>query len=188
MSIRLFPGVVVAMMMVSMVSCDSRRTETTAEYNDTLGSSVTDTAVYGRCSAGTMMHTLEIVTDEGKTMQFVVDEERGSDVQGGLFAGDRIAVTYTEGADANIAEKVINLTSLIGKWISLDRSFTLCEDGNVESDIKVETNPYTSWTSVNGNIVLNRDTFSVLSLGPDSLTLESDKGIFVYKREVRTKP
>ena len=59
------------------------------------------------------------------------------------------------------------------------------EDGNVESDLKVETRPYTSWTSVNGNIVLNVDTFSVLSLGADSMVLESEEGVFVYKRDKR---
>jgi len=46
----------------------------------------------------------------------------------------------------------------------------------------VESHPYTHWSMVNCNLVLNRDTFEVAYLGPDSLALENDRGIFVYKR------
>ena len=185
MNRKYFPLVIGLLAMTSACSCGGNKTGATEETSDTAAVAVRDTAVYGRCSDGTMMHTLEIVTDEGRTMQFAIDEQAGSDVQGGMFVGDRMAVTYTAGEDGFVAGKVINLTSMMGRWISLDRSFTLCEDGNVESDLKVETRPYTVWTSVNGNIVLNTDTFSVLSLGADSLALESGNGVFVYKRDKR---
>lgn len=188
MNRQYFPLVIVLSAMIFICSCGGKKTETAGETNyDTTMVLVTDTAVYGRCGDGTMMHTLELVTDEGKTMVFAVNEDSGSDVQGGMFAGDRMAVTYVETEEGLVADKVINLTSLMGRWTSLDKSFTMREDGNVESDLKVETRPYTSWTSVNGNIVLNVDTFSVLSLGADSMVLESEEGVFVYKRDKRDK-
>ena len=49
--------------------------------------------------------------------------------------------------------------------------------------MQTETRPYTVWSAVNGNIVLNSDTFSVLYLGADSMMLESNNGVFAYKRQ-----
>jgi hypothetical protein len=79
-------------------------------------------------------------------------------------------------------KKAINLTSLCGRWVALDRNFEIMEDGTVVSMQNVESHPYTHWSMVNCNLVLNRDTFEVAYLGPDSLALENDRGIFVYKR------
>ena len=85
------------------------------------------------------MHTLELVTDEGKTLTFTIDEENGSDVQGGMMSGDRMAVTYYKTADENIAHKVINLTTLLGRWTSLDKNFTINEDGSIDSNVPAES-------------------------------------------------
>ena len=72
---------------------------------------------------------------------------------------------------------------LQGRWTSLDKNFTINEDGSIESNIQAESKPYTAWTICNARLILNTDTFDVLSLGADSLELESAKGIFVYKRQ-----
>ena len=77
----------------------------------------------------------------------------------------------------------MNLDSLLGKWTSLARNFQIMENGVVESNATAETNPYTQWQMSNAQIILNTDTFDVLSLGADSLALENSKGIFVYKRQ-----
>ena len=94
-----------------------------------------------------------------------------------------MTVAYVVTEEGNVATKVINLTTLLGRWTSLDRNFTIQEDGNVESNMQTETRPYTVWSAVNGNIVLNSDTFSVLYLGADSMMLESNNGVFAYKRQ-----
>ena len=78
----------------------------------------------------------------------------------------------------------INITSLLGRWISLDKNFEIKDGGVVESSLTAESNPYTSWKIFNGKLVLSKDTFDVLNLGPDSLLLENNKGIFVFKRQV----
>ncbi len=80
-------------------------------------------------------------------------------------------------------KKVINLTSLMGKWTSIDKNFDIKDDGVVESHISAESKPYTSWKILNGKLLLSTDTFEILNLGPDSLSLENNKGIFVYKRQ-----
>lgn len=165
-----------------LASCNGSKTDNADAQRDTLNVGSADSTIYGKCGEGTMMNTLELVTDDGKTLTFTIDEENGSDVQGGLMSGDRMAVTYCKTADENIAHKVINLTTLLGRWTSLDKNFTINEDGSIESSIQAESKPYTAWTICNAKLILNTDTFEVLALGADSLSLENSKGIFVYKR------
>lgn len=148
-------------------------------------SAVVDTTVYGRCGDGTAMHTLELVTDKNDTIVYTLEGvDTCTDVQGGLFVGDRIAVIgeRVNGLnEAMYAKKVINLTSLLGLWSSLDKKFEICEGGAVVSNTG-EPKPYTEWKILNGKLVLSSDTFDIYSLGPDSLYLENDKGIYGYKR------
>ena len=166
-----------------LASCNGGKTDNADAQRDTLNAGVADSTIYGKCGEGSMMHTLELVTDEGKTLTFTIDEENGSDIQGGMMSGDRMAVTYYKTADENIAHKVINLTTLLGRWTSLDKNFTINEDGSIDSNVPAESKPFTAWTICNAKLILNTDTFEILTLGADSLELESAKGIFVYKRQ-----
>lgn len=144
-----------------------------------------DSTVYGRCGEGTAMHTLELITDKGDTIVYTLEgSDTFSNVQGGLFVGDRLAVIgkRVDGLNEEMyAEKVINLTSLLGTWSSLDKKFEIAEGGNVISKTG-EPKPYTEWKILNGKLILTPDTFDIYSLGPDSLYLENDKGIYGFKR------
>lgn len=144
---------------------------------------VNDTTVYGKCGDGTAMHTLELITDKGDTIIYTLEgADTCANVQGGLFVGDKIAVIGEKGADdIMFAKKVINLTSLLGKWVSIDKTFEIQEGGAVLSNVK-EPKPYTEWKILNGKLILSADTFDVYALGPDSLYLENSKGIYGYKR------
>ena len=84
------------------------------------------------------------------------------------------------------AKKIINLTSLLGLWSSLDKQFEIIEGGTVVSNTG-EPKPYTEWKIINGKLVLSPDTFDIYSLGPDSLYLENDNGIYGYKRMQKGK-
>ena len=144
-----------------------------------------DSTVYGVCGENTAMHSLELITDAGDTLRFVLNEDENGDVNvlGGLLAGDRLAVVEGPEVDGEkLAKKVINITTLLGKWTSLDKNFEIQDDGTVRSTVQAEKNPWTSWKIVNGRLVLNRDTFDINNLGSDSLYLENKNGIFVYKR------
>ena len=149
-----------------------------------------DSTVYGRCGDGTAMHTLELVTDKGDTIVYTLEGfDTCADVQGGLFVGDRIAVIgeRVEGLNEDMfAKKIINLTSLLGLWSSLDKQFEIIEGGTVVSNTG-EPKPYTEWKIINGKLVLSPDTFDIYSLGPDSLYLENDNGIYGYKRMQKGK-
>jgi len=138
---------------------------------------VIDTTLYGECGMNTAMHTLELITEQGDTLTFLYDNE----AQGGLNVGDKLAVIWRQDKDGAVAEKIINLTSLMGKWSDLQRSIELKEDGSVVSNIK-EPRPYLNWAICNGQLVLSSDTFSIRQIGPDSLYLHNNQGTIGLRR------
>lgn len=145
---------------------------------------VSDSTVYGEC-VDAMMNSITLLTNSGDTVDFVYDNgSETADVQGGAFQGDKMAVIGVKGKEENFAQKVINVTTLLGRWTSLDKNFEIKDGGVVESNVSAETNPYTSWKILNGKLILSKDTFDIVNLGPDSLYLENDKGIFAYKRQL----
>ena len=164
--------------------CGERKAKPHAEKAEEAAEAA-DTTVYGVCGEGTSMHSLQLVTDYGDTVTYVINDEGDAptDVQGGLMAGDHVAVVGTKCDGEAVADKVINLTSLIGHWTSIDRNFELEEGGTVKSSVKAETTPWTTWKIFNGNLVLNRDTFVIYNLGADSLYIENGKGIYAFKRQ-----
>ena len=143
-----------------------------------------DSTVYGICGEGTAMHTLELITDGGDTLYYTMRVEEDAQIVGGLMVGDRMAVMGKEKDHGLVAQKIINLTTLLGKWTSLDKNFEIVEGGLVNSNVEAESNPWVSWKILNGKLLLNTDTFDIVDLGADSLYIENEKGIFVYKRAI----
>lgn len=180
-----FPVFAVLLLVASIAMTGCKNTAkqkvTPVEQSD----SVADSTLYGICGEGTTMHELELITDGGDTLLLGIqeNEEGTQDVQGGLLAGDRLAVLATTLEGEKVATRVINLTTLQGHWTSLDKNFEVMEDGSVKSNVAAEKHPWTSWKIVNGMLLLNADTFQIDELGSDSLYLENREGIFVYKRQ-----
>lgn len=176
---------IVAVLLASLTiaGCGGKKNKAKVEYVSPSNVEAKDSTIYGVCGEGTMMNTLELVTDSGDTVVFSIEEAASlGEVKGGLTAGDRMAVVATHDADSNLAAlNVVNITSLLGRWSNLDRSFELKADGSVRSNVK-EPHPYTSWRMFNGRLLLSSDTFTVSSLGPDSLLLSSGKGTVGYRR------
>lgn len=182
-------GMSLLFLVLLLAACDAKKEKTQVDDADEEVEQ-NDTTVYGVCGEGTSMHSLEIITDGGDTLVYTLlsqdaetEVETSSDVQGGLMAGDKMAVTGHKTADELVADRVINVTSLLGHWTSIDKNFEIEEGGTVRSNVKAETNPWTSWKILNGALLLNRDTFYVESLSADSLYLENAKGIFTFKRQ-----
>lgn len=174
--------------MLVLAGCNFGKTNNDKVSND---STVTkadaeDSTIYGLCGEATAMHTLQIVKDNGDTLNIFMDMDQETNVQGGLEVGDRMAVMATKNDEGELeASSVINITTLLGRWTSLDKNFEIQEGGVVKSNIKAESHPYTSWKIFNGKLLLNKDTFTINQLGTDSLYLENAKGIFVYKRLIK---
>ena len=174
-----------AFFFLLLSSCEEKRTNVITSNSDTAEMSLPDTTIYGVCSATTTMHMLSLVTDDGREMAFLVNTDDSDEniVKGGMFAGDRMAVTSAKIDGDSVATKIINLNTLQGRWTSIDRNFEILHGGDVISAVKSETNPYTLWKIHNGQLILNRDTFDIVTLGADTLEIENDKGIFVYIRK-----
>ncbi|WP_308270336.1 hypothetical protein [Prevotella sp.] len=181
-----------SILLMALVGCNAKKekSQPLAEANE----EIVDTTVYGVCGDGTSMHSLQLVTDAGDTLTYtILDSEADldgevsggivSNVEGGLMSGDKVAVTGMKIDGELIANRVINVTSLLGHWTSLDKNFEIEEGGTVRSNVKAETNPWTSWKILNGQLLLNRDTFDITSLGADSLYIENQKGIYIFKRQ-----
>ena len=175
-----------ALLVMFVASCDETKTKNVLGDGDSLlldSAAEQDSSLYGRCGDGCAMNTLQLITDKGDTLELNYDPDaEKSPVQGGIAVGDRVAVQLGKDAyGTTIASSVINLTTLLGKWQSLDRKFEIKEGGVVETVVN-EQKPYTSWKILNGKLVLSADTFSIYELGADSLYLENSVGIFAYKR------
>ena len=146
---------------------------------------VKDSTVYGVCGDGCAMHTLQLITDNGDTLNCMlesIDGETSTEVNGGMGVGDRIGALLEKDADGVChVNKAVNITSLLGKWGCLDKTFQLNPDGSVEGNVK-EPRPYSRWNLVNGKLVLSTDTFEIAVLGPDSLCLDGKQGRVGYRR------
>lgn len=178
-------------LLLTLSGCtDKPQTNNLPKVNiDKLKSNQGDSTVYGTCVDATS-NTVSIRTNNGDTVQYVCADVYSEDgklsnsvVRGGKFSGDRMAIVGSIGEEENIAVSIVNLTSLLGRWTSLDRDFEILDGGQVKSSVEAESNPYTSWHIFNGKLILSKDTFEICELGPDSLILENSKGIYGYKRK-----
>ena len=151
-------------------SCKERKTSNVISVVDTTDVDVPDSTIYGICGDGTTMHNLQLITDAGDTMNVFIDDEEPNIVKGDLLAGDRIALILNGQKNEELGDvaalQVIN------------------EGGEVKNNVKAEQNPWTSWKILNGKLLLNKDTFMIDELGPDSMYLENNAGIFTFKRQV----
>lgn len=74
------------------IGCDNKK-NAKAVVENVSDNEIADTTVYGKCGEGTAMHTLELITDKGDTLTYTLEGlDTCSNVQGGLFVGDRLAV------------------------------------------------------------------------------------------------
>lgn len=173
-------------LLLAALACGCGGKKEQAPQKETAADSVApgDSSVHGVCGDGTSMHSLQLLHG-GDTLIFALgDGDKASDVQGGLTAGDSMAVAVGRGGDVKPVDKVVNVTSLLGRWAALDRQFTLLADGRVQDAMK-EPRPCTRWQLHNCRLVLAPDTFDIVTLGPDSLYLAHGADTLGYRRVKR---
>lgn len=155
---------------LAIIACDETKKRTATEQKPNV--TIVDTTVYGKC-ADAAHFTVLLATASGDTVEYIIpadSDEVDKVLVGGLYNDDRLAVIAYRNADGeNIARRIINLTSLAGKWTDGDRNIDLNENAD--------------WKILNGNIVIAGDTFSVYDITPDTLTLENATGIFLFERQ-----
>ena len=182
----------VAALALMAVGCTDKKEANIPVIKETKAVAQGDETKFGECVNATS-HSFQLVQIDGDTLDFIVEEQYlspedslvvGDVVCGGLYDGNKMAVMATPGEEGLVVRKAINVTSLMGRWTSLDKNFEIKDGGVVESHVQNESNPYTEWKILNGKLVLSKDTFNILSIGNDSLYLENEKGIYAYKRQV----
>lgn len=183
-----------------ILSCKEKKTVDESGSNDSVSALEKDSAYYGMGGIGTSMHSLMLITDAGDTLIFAVTpagEPYDADepapigetleptaIMGGMpNAGDRVSVVATGKGDDMTATQIVNLTSLQGRWNSIERNFEICEGGVVKQETTTERSAWTEWKMCNGRLILSADTFSVRELTHDSLLIENQKGIYAYTRK-----
>lgn len=183
-----FVGVMTAVMF-SLGSCGGGKQQQQEEVSqdttrvEDLG--IMDRTIYGICTDGTAMNTLEMITDNGDTLTLSLTRAQESGkVLGGLQAADRVAVVANKAKTE--AELVINLNTLMGDWVMpdpIDGSSEIgirIKEGGVAESIDQSTIIYRTWKIFNGNldILLVREgggdqeeenRYEILTLGPDTL-------------------
>ena len=177
--------IVLALIAAILAGCKKSKTNQVISPNanniDSLNAG--DTTIYGTMLDGGM-NSIVLLTDRGDTLEIIQNPEDTTEVvKGGKLIGDRFAViAYKEYGDMML-RSAINITSLLGNWTSLDKNFEIKEGGEVTSNLQSEKNVWTSWKIYNGKLLLSRDTFDVIELGADTMSLENKAGIFVFGRK-----
>ena len=179
----------VALTTVMMLSCGGGNQQSQAEVEeDTTNIEELvprDHTIYGVCTDGTAMNTLEMITDNGDTLTLSLTsaQERGK-VFGGLQVSDRVAVVADKAKKE--AQLVINLNTLMGDWVMpdpIDGSAEIgirIKEGGVAESIDQSVIVYRTWKIFNGDLEIElmregggdeeeQNRYEILNLGPDTL-------------------
>ena len=144
-----------------------------------------DHTIYGICTDGTAMNTLEIITDNGDTLTLsMTNAQENGKVFGGLQVADRVAVVADNAKKE--ARLVINLNTLMGDWVMpdpIDGSAEIgirIKEGGVAESIDQSVIVYRTWKIFNGDLEIElmregggdeeeQNRYEILTLGPDTL-------------------
>lgn len=202
---------VMAMLAVVISSCGGKKGNAQQEAYDEETErpevwTTKDSTIYGLCGDGSAMNTLQLLTDNGDTLEInVEDAQEQNHVLGGYSVGDRMAVLTNK--DRTKATLVINETELLGNWVmpdainGSDETGISIREGGIAESIENTIILYRTWRIVNGllEIVSVREggteeeetnLYEILSLGNDSLVYKTvglpreDEQTFEYSRQV----
>jgi hypothetical protein len=179
----------VALTTVMMLSCGGGNQQSQAEVEeDTTNIEELvprDHTIYGVCTEGTAMNTLEMITDSGDTLKLNVARARETGkVFGGFEPSDRLAVVPDSAG--RTALQVINLNALMGDWVMPDPIDGSAEvgirikEGGIAESIEQSVIMYRTWKIVNGDLEIQLvregggdeqedNLYELLILGPDTL-------------------
>lgn len=201
MDMKYFKLLIVCLFSTFMISgCGGKKSGTSETDSDTVNTAdlaVKDKTLYGICGEATAMNTLQLITDNGDTLNISIEHARDNNmVFGGLECMNKMAVLL---APDSSAIEVINLSSILGNWVEpnpLDGSsmqgLTIKESGIATSIENTVT--YKTWRIFNGKLLLTYinegsmndnetvDTFDIKSLGNDSLTISNTIEIHQFSR------
>lgn len=188
-------------MAIGLMACTGKKNEvpqSDESWEETIGYYDRDSTIYGICTEGTTMNTLQIVADGGDTLTLnVYNAKESNKIFGGFSIGDRMAVIAN--SEKNEVLMAVNQSVLMGEWVMpnpMDGSSEMgiyIKDGGVAESINMGTLLYLSWRLVNGKlqIVSMRDDganleetneYQLIYLSNDSLSFKDEEGTYDYTR------
>lgn len=182
---RLIPAIILWLLVCGccLLGCQENKPQPAGLLDSDILLQETDSTIYGICGEGSTIDAIQLISDLGDTLHIQLPTDEEFVVLGGMMAGDRLALTYHQRSDDALQlDCSINLTTLQGRWQSIDRKFELCEGGTVAEEKQSNRRPWTTWKILNGRLLLNADTFSIARLSADSLELETPTEIFLYTK------
>jgi len=174
--------------VIALGSCGGgKQQQQTYAENDTasVGIIPSDRTIYGLCGESTAMNTLELITDNGDTLNLsITNASEAGFVFGGLQKGDRLAILAND--KKTEATLVINLNTLLGDWVMPDPIDGSAEvgirikEGGVAESIEMTNIIYRTWKIVNGKLEIlsvregggdqeETNLYELKALGPDTL-------------------
>ena len=166
----------------SKQQAQTEETEDTTKVENVI---LRDQTIYGVCTEGTAMNTLEMTTDNGDTLMLsLTNAQENGKVFGGLQVADRVAVVADK--TKKEAKLVINLNTLMGDWVMpdpIDGSAEIgirIKEGGVAESIDQSVIVYRTWKIFNGDLEIElmregggdeeeSNRYEILTLGPDTL-------------------
>lgn len=173
--------------IATLASCHGKQTSKANDEQATASQMATeqDSAFYGHLGEGTGMSVIELVTDQGDTLDLCKADENAKtygDIIGEIANyTDRFAVTTRRNGEC--VGTALNITQLCGRWQGTapdSPTLVLGEDGSMT--INPGQQPQQGqWHLVNCKLVVRQeataeenltDTFAVMQLNADSLILQ----------------
>ena len=190
---------IVAAVVSMMAACGGKTEKVPFDNGDSADVANADPTIYGICTDGTAMNTLELITDMDDTLSIDIStaQENGQ-VFGGMHVGDRMAVVPD--AEKKSALMVINQSTLLGNWVMpnpLDGSDEVgisIKEGGIAEGIEQSSIVYKTWRLTRGKleIVMMREggseedefyQYDIVKLGADSLVYKDGDETFEYSRQ-----
>ena len=203
------PIIVMAFTLLCAASCGKKSIPASSNSDTTEVSFATgDSVLYGYAGAECSDSMLDLIQPPADPKHFsVVKARRRGRIIGNFLTGDRITITLSP--DGKNVERAIDLSSLIGRWVTGDsigdpasHGFSLGEDGHASNiSTKLQSTRYRNWNINTGKLVISKseladtlnktpllgDTFDIISLVGDTLILKSRDSIgFHTNKYVKT--
>ena len=193
--------------VIAFGSCGGNKQPVASDDQDTTSTEElvpTDKTVYGICTSGSAMNTLQMITDSGDTLTLDLSKANDNNkVFGGFQESDRMAVVVDK--NRKDALVVINLNALMGDWVMpdpIDGSAEIgirIKEGGVAESIEQSTIIYRTWRIFNGDLDIQLvregggdeqedNRYEILTLGPDTLAYRTigkpkdETDVFEYNR------
>lgn len=187
--------------VVMMGSCGNNdKQQQQAVENDSVDiDSMEPVSVYGTCGPASAMNTMQIISDNGDTLDFVLSGSKDSlKILGGYDTGDRMALLLN--ADKKTVRIAINETTLLGDWWQpnpIDGTSFMgikFKDGGTAESLDQNGIVYKSWKIADGKLSITyyreggteedmTDIYTITKLDGDSLVYGNGDDVFEFGRK-----